>query len=178
MESDMLKKILCNFRFLKYKIKYKNYKKFNWNSKNALKVDLEISSDSKVDISDQVYFRKGCSIRVRDKAELNIGENVSFSDNCILTCREKIIIGDNVMFGPNTIIFDNDHDYKSEDFQNNFKTTPIIIENNVWIGGNVSILRGAHIKNGAVIGAGCVVNKVIEERNVCIGNRDYKKYVY
>ncbi len=69
-----------------------------------------------------------------------------FNNNCILTAREKIIIGDRTIFGPGVAIFDNDHAYKEKNFEKEFITSPIIIGKNVWIGANSVILRGEYYR--------------------------------
>lgn len=47
---------------------------------------------------------------------------------------------------------------------------PVIIEDDVLIGANAVILEGIHIKKGAVIGAGSIVTKDVEENCVVVGN--------
>ena len=46
----------------------------------------------------------------------------------------------------------------------------IIIEDDVWIGANVTIVAGVHIGTGCVIGAGSVVTKDIPALSVAVGN--------
>lgn len=46
----------------------------------------------------------------------------------------------------------------------------IIVEEDVWIGINVTLLSGAHIGRGAIIGAGAVVRKPIPPYAVVVGN--------
>lgn len=77
----------------------------------------------------------------------------------ILDIRE-VHIGNNVMVGPNTLITTVGHpiDYRR---RRNYLACakPIIIEDDVWIGGSVTILPGITIGHGAVIAAGAVVTK-------------------
>ena len=47
---------------------------------------------------------------------------------------------------------------------------PVTIEDNVWIGGNSTILPGVTIGHGSVIGAGSVVVKSIPPDTVAAGN--------
>lgn len=49
------------------------------------------------------------------------------------------------------------------------KALPITIEDNVWLGGNVSILPGVTIGEGSIIGAGSVVHKDIPANSVAVG---------
>ena len=90
--------------------------------------------------------------------EISIGEDTTFTRNDIISCREKITIGKNCSFGPNVCIYDHDHLYDKNGTKNRgFKTSPIIIDDNCWVGANVVILRGTHIGKGSVIGAGTVL---------------------
>lgn len=173
----MFNRIIKKLKLYK-KRKAINYPNVNWEGTSFVNCDVEVSASSNVKVNSKVYFRKGCAVRVRENACLKIGDNVSFNNNCILTCREKIVIGNNVLIGPNTLIFDHDHDYKSDDFMNKFKTKPIIIEDNVWIGGNCTILKGSHIHSGAVIGANTIVNKEISENTVYVNSNDEKLIPY
>lgn len=44
------------------------------------------------------------------------------------------------------------------------------IDNDVWIGANVTINKGIHIKSGTIIGSGAVVTKDIEPYSIIVGN--------
>lgn len=81
---------------------------------------------------------------------------------------------DNVMLGPNVLIYDQDHDYRAEGgvAAMKFKTAPITIGNNVWIGANTLILRGTTIGDNCVIGAGCVVKDDISNGSVFVQQRN------
>ena len=48
-------------------------------------------------------------------------------------------------------------------------TKPIKIGNHVWIGINATILKGVTIGDGAIIAAGAVVNKDVEENSLVGG---------
>jgi len=96
-------------------------------------------------------------INLYDDSSLYIGSNVCMNSNTIILCRKKIHIGDDTMFGPNVVIIDHDHDYKNRLWKDTFKCDDIFIGNNVWIGANVTILKGSYIEDHSVIGAGVVV---------------------
>ena len=164
-------KIVTNIKYLYFKLRYRDHKNLYWPGKQCTKVAFEMAPNGNAELSEHINFRPRCAIRIRDNANLKIGENVNFSDNCILTCRNEISIGNNVMFGPNTIIYDHDHDFRSDDFINNFVVGKIIIEDNVWVGANVCILKNAHIKTGAVIAAGSVVNGIVESNCIYYNKR-------
>ncbi|MBR5540014.1 MAG: acyltransferase [Clostridia bacterium] len=113
-----------------------------------------------------VMFTKNSSITgVRN---LYVGNNVSLSSATILCTRAKLIIGDDVMFGPHVTVVTGDHRIDipdrpmisikdSEKMPENDQD--VVIENDVWVGANATILKGVTIGTGSVISAGAVVTK-------------------
>lgn len=104
--------------------------------------------------------------------EILIGNNVGMSGVTIVAMK-KIEIGDNVLIGANTCIYDNDfHPVSSIDRKSNtnIKAKEVEIERDVFIGANVIILKGVKIGFGSVIGAGSVVTKDVPSNVVAGGN--------
>jgi acetyltransferase-like isoleucine patch superfamily enzyme len=162
----MLEKIIKKILQFEKKKKLKSLTNVDWKGNGYCNVEFDFDRTSVATINEKASFRNNCVVRVRDNAKLKIGEFSNFNNGCIITCRELINIGDRVSFGPNVMIFDHDHDYKSNDYIHNFKTKPIVIEDDVWVGANVTILKGSIIKKGAVIGANSVVCGTVEEQCV------------
>ena len=85
-----------------------------------------------------------------------------------------VIIGDDVMMGPECIIYTRNHAYLDTTIpmrQQGFsEIKEVTIDDDVWIGGRVIILPGVHIGKGAIIGAGAVVTKDVPEYAVVGGN--------
>lgn len=102
---------------------------------------------------------------------ISIGENFYANYNCtILDCAE-VIIGDNVMLGPNASIFTAGHpiDFKIRSKGLEY-ALPVTIGSNVWIGGGVIINPGVTIGDNVVIGSGSVVTRKIPAGAVAVGN--------
>lgn len=75
---------------------------------------------------------------------------------------ECISIGDDVIIGENVKIYDHNHVFGGDSQvveKHKFKTSPIKIGDNVWIGSNVTILKGVTIGDRSIISAGSVINK-------------------
>ena len=102
---------------------------------------------------------------------IEIGANSFFNHNTYLMDCAKIHFGKNCFVGPGcgfyTAIHPFDIDRRNAGFE---LAKPIFIGDNVWCGGNVVVLPGVKIGNGAVIGAGSVVTKDIPENVVAVGN--------
>ena len=142
----------------------------------SLRTELSIDRDGKLNLGKKFNMRGGSRVRVRKGAELSIGDNVSIANNCMVVCRDKIIIGNDVQIAPGVLIYDHDHDYKAEGGlkAGKYKTEQIFIGNNVWIGAHTVILRGTVIGDNCVIGAGSVVKGKIPENKVLIQKRNFE----
>lgn len=105
-------------------------------------------------------------------SRVEIGNNSGIGINAFLS--GKVIIGDDVMMGPDCIIYTRNHSFQRTDItiksQGNELEKFVVIKNDVWIGGQVIILPGVVIGEGAVIGAGSVVTKNIEPYSIVAGN--------
>lgn len=110
---------------------------------------------------------------------ISLGANSLINMNCTFLDTGKIIIGENVLIGPDVKVYTAIHPilsdermYVDEIGKNviRTKTAPVIIGNNVWIGGGTVILPGVTIGDNTVIGAGSVVTKSIPENVVAYGN--------
>ena len=99
-----------------------------------------------------------------------LGKNVFINSNCYFMDGAKITVGDNVFIGPSCGFYTANHplDYQTRN-QGIEQALPILIGNNVWLGGNVIVLPGVEIGNGCVIGAGSVVTKDIEANSIATG---------
>lgn len=108
----------------------------------------------------------------------HIGKNVFINDDTKINARESITIGDGCVIGQGVMMYDHDHDFRSEDMQHNFVTAPIIIGNNVWMGSGVIVLKGVTIGDNAVVAAGTIVRKNIPARVVSYDKRENVNRIY
>ena len=99
-------------------------------------------------------------------ARITIGHNCGFSGTVIGSAQE-IIIGNNVRCGANTMITDSD--WHSDDLRVS-NDAPVIIEDKVWLGYGVKVLKGVRIGENAIIGAGSIVTKDIPSNVIAAGN--------
>ena len=135
--------------------------------------EITVEKGSKLVLGKNLKMHNGAKIRVRKGGSLKVGNNFGMSNGCAVTAYEHVQIGDNVMLGPNVLIYDQDHDYKALGGISamKFKTTPISIGNNVWIGANTLILRGTTIGDNCVIGGGAVIKGEFPANTVVIQKR-------
>jgi maltose O-acetyltransferase len=100
-----------------------------------------------------------------------IGEHVFLNFSCaILDCNE-VHIGRHVMIGPTVQIYTAAHDLKAElRIQGWEVAKPVVIEDNVWLGGGAIILPGVRVGRNAVVGAGAVVTRDVPADTIVAGN--------
>ncbi|MDD2353698.1 MAG: sugar O-acetyltransferase [Atribacterota bacterium] len=102
---------------------------------------------------------------------IEIGNNFYSNYNLIILDCAKVIIGDNVMLGPNVGIYTAGHPLHHETRNTLYEFAfPVTIGDNVWIGGNVVINPNVNIGKNTVIGSGSVVIKDIPDNVIAVGN--------
>lgn len=125
-----------------------------------------------------IFLKMGEKVNIERKANFGsgrgiiIGNNSGLGINCCIP--SNTIIGNNVMMGPNCYILANNHKIERLDIpmikQGNEAPRQTIIEDDCWIGRNVTMTPGRHISQGSVIGACCVLTKDFPEYSIVGGN--------
>ena len=102
---------------------------------------------------------------------ITVGNNVYINFGCIILDCAEVTIGNDVLICPNLGIYAVNHGLDPEErIKGACIGKPVKIEDNVWICGDVKILAGVTVGEGAVIGAGSVVTRSIPPRVVAAGN--------
>lgn len=167
----MFSKILGLLNKIIYKVKYGKAVCFDGLPGFITHMQIYVKS-GKVKFGKNFSIKQGVYIAAVNGGNITLGNNVSLNRNCILVSHESILIGDNCAIGPNTVFYDHDHNFGEKGIKSGYKTSPIVIENNCWIGSGVTVLRGAHIGEGSVIGAGCVVQGDIPPHSIVTSSRE------
>lgn len=149
---------------------------------NQLNQTTDLEKKSKV--IKQLFNKVGKSLTINGHFEAIYGKHISFGDddfingNCFFQDSNLITLGDRVIIAPDTKFYCGQH---SLDANNRFGTRadgshylitytkPISVGNDVWIGGNVTVIGGVHIGNNVIIGAGAVVVKDVPDNSVVGG---------
>ena len=127
--------------------------------------NIWITAPFYVDYGNNIYFGHHCEVNM----------------NCTFLDANKIVIGDNALIAPNVQIYTAFHPTNAanrfgppkKDGSFEFcktQTAPVVIGNNVWIGGGAIIMPGVTIGDNVVIGAGSVVTKDIPANKIAYGN--------
>ena len=106
--------------------------------------------------------------------ELTIGNRVALNANVYINACSggTIRIGDDVIVGPNVVMRASDHafDDVTRPMRDQGHTAGVIvIDDDVWLGANVTVVGGVRIGRGAVVAAGAVVSKDVEPYTIVGG---------
>lgn len=129
--------------------------------------DTRVGAGSKID--DFVKIK-----HVGGSGHIVLGERVMINSGCVLYSGNGITIGDDSAIGPNCSLTPVNHAFQDGDTpinQQGFLPSRggIVIGRDVWIGAGVTLLDGAHIGDGCVVGAGSLVNKPLEPYGIYVG---------
>ena len=102
---------------------------------------------------------------------IELGENVYMNTGCTILDCARVKIGSNTFIGPNTQIYTPIHPLQADLRRKWLEyAKPVVIGDDCWLGGNVTIVPGVTIGNNCVIGAGAVVTKNIPDNSLAVGN--------
>lgn len=96
---------------------------------------------------------------------LSIGKDTLIGENAGIYVHDDIVIGNNFIAAPGLTI--NNGSHRVEDLEPN--ATKLIIGDNVWCAVNVTVVSGAYIGDGCVIGANSLVNSYIPPYSLAYG---------
>ena len=103
---------------------------------------------------------------------IGFGTRVAINSGSYIDARGGLTIGSGTMIGPNNVLVSVNHGSQRTDqpmWQQPLEFGQIEIGEDVWTGANVTILAGAKIGKGAIIGAGSVVTGEIPEFAIALG---------
>ncbi|MDJ0742710.1 MAG: acyltransferase [Xenococcaceae cyanobacterium MO_167.B27] len=135
-----------------------------------LKGSLKISGSVKVKIDSGSRIRK--RVKIFGSGEVTVGKNVSLNGS-LIGCQKAVSINDDCLIS-NCYLLDTDYHNLEPHLRHAPPgpkvTAPIVIERNVWIGANATVMKGVCVGENSVIGLGSVVRKSIPPNVVVIGN--------
>jgi maltose O-acetyltransferase len=162
-----------------YKASDTELKKDRTNTRKIVRLfnqTTEEQDEYRVELLKKLFGKTGENFYVEPPFHCDYGYNISIGEyfyanfDCIILDVCKVIIGDNVFFGPRVGIYAASHPIDANiralfDFG---KT--VTIGSDVWVGGNVTINLGVNIGNNTIIGSGSVVTKDIPDNVIAVGN--------
>lgn len=114
-------------------------------------------------------------IKVGKRGKLVIGSNVYINEGTQIICNLSVEIHDYTKIASGVLIIDDDFHPLDPNLRKDYEDlpntkAPITINENVWIGSNVILLKGVTVGMNSVIGAGSVLTKSVPENVLAAGN--------
>jgi acetyltransferase-like isoleucine patch superfamily enzyme len=160
--------------FIPFNIKIKNIKNIKIGENNTIRNNVYLYSHrSNKIITKKNVILEGFIFLESLNGDIVIDENSSVNQFSVFRAYGDISIGKGVRIGPGVQIMAMNHVFSNENkyiYKQGLTGTGINIGNNVWIGGNTTILDGVTIGNNCVIGASSVVTKNIPDNSLVVGN--------
>lgn len=136
----------------------------NSQGNNGRSTVVRLDDGAQFVVNGDARFFYGGDIYLFEKAQLIIGDSY-INSNCVIRATKEINIGDGCAIGCHfTALDSNFHEINGK-----MKSAPVTIEDNVWIGANVTILPGVVVGRGSVIAAGSVVTKSVPPNSLVAG---------
>ncbi len=140
---------------------------------------IEAGAVLRANTADHRGVSVGAGASVKEYAVLNanaghieLGPRVWIGPHCLVYGNGGVSIGADVLIAAHTTISTVSHVTERTDVPINAQgihCEPVVIEDDVWIGLNVTILQGVTIGSGAIVGAGAVVTRDIPAGSVAMG---------
>ncbi len=168
------------------------YTKTFYKSSRLIRRPFYIRGKRYINLGENLTTGVGCRIDafpLKKAIVLKFGKNIQINDYVHIAAIENITIGNNVLIASKVFITDHGHGSYSGELQDSpdvipierrEPSSPIIIEDNVWIGEFVSVLQGVTIGKGSIIGTMSVVTKSIPPYCIAVGSpaKVVKKYSF
>lgn len=155
--------ISVGFSLVKFSIiKLLHWKQFVYHPIERFSPNTDVyflGNEGQIKLGNRVRAHSLSKLRVIGRGVIIIGDNATMNYGCMVNARELIHIGKGVEFGPNVLIYDHDHDFRSEGGLKAGKYLSGVIEigDNTWVGANVVLLRNTKIGKNCVVAAGCIL---------------------
>ncbi|WP_241038561.1 sugar O-acetyltransferase [Blastococcus litoris] len=126
---------------------------------------------------EQLLGAVGEGTEIRPPFSVDYGSHIRIGARCFANFGlvaldvAAITIGDDVQIGPNVQLLTPTHPLAPEPRRQKWEAAaPIVIGDNVWLGGGVIVLPGVTIGANTVVGAGAVVTRDLPADVVAVGN--------
>jgi acetyltransferase-like isoleucine patch superfamily enzyme len=131
---------------------------------------VEVAPRGVLEISGAVTIMSGCYVHVEPDARLTIGSHTFLNADTTLWCAESVTLGEACAISWNVSISDSDVHTVVRAGRRATTTRPVRVDDHVWLGAGVTVLKGAHVGRNSVVGAGSVVREPVPADSLASGN--------
>jgi acetyltransferase-like isoleucine patch superfamily enzyme len=155
---------------------------FIFKKARLIRFPIDIRGRKYIKVSNGFTTGIGCRIEAypeKNQSVLFFGNNFQMNDYVHITASNKVQFGNNVLLASKIYISDCSHGSYSGDFDDSHPNTipiyrplfssPVIIEDNVWLGEFVTVLPGVTIGEGTIVGANSVVSRSLPANVIAVG---------
>lgn len=128
---------------------------------------IDMAEGSRIIVEGKFKIYHSCRIQLHKNAVLTLG-NGYMNTNGIIVCMQSITIGDAII-APNCYIVDSDYHKIIENGKVINPPAPVKFSGHVWLGQNVTVLKGVTIGQGSCIGAKSLVARDIPANSLAVG---------
>ncbi len=134
-------------------------------------IDIRNRENGKIIISDNVVIDHNCRFVAANNATITIGLHSKIGSNNTYNCGASLTIGEKCVTAGMVYINTSDHMFLKSAciLDQGYTHAPVVLEDDVWIGGNVVINKGITLGKGAIVGANAVVTKDLPAYSINIG---------
>jgi acetyltransferase-like isoleucine patch superfamily enzyme len=135
-----------------------------------IELSVKISNPANISLGQNSYISHGVII-TNDNGILKMGDQCHIASGCVINCAKgNLICGNNVAIGPNTCLICHSNYYSPKTLITETHISKnIIINENVFIGANATILPGITIGKNSIVGAGAVVTRDVPPNTIVGG---------
>ena len=130
---------------------------------------LYLDPRARLVLCDRCEVDDGVTIAIREGGRVQLGSGCFVGHRSVLAAREEIVLGSGVFVAELVSIRDHDHTVGFPPSSGRMEVEPVTIEADAWLGAKVTVLRGARIGEGVVVGANAVVRGHLPAWSVCVG---------
>jgi acetyltransferase-like isoleucine patch superfamily enzyme len=139
---------------------------------------VDIRSPERLVINSQTFIDRGVILHCggmewsAPEGGIAIGAGSYIGPNCVLFGAGGIEIGEAALISPGVVITSHQHTFLRDDVdvrEQPLQFRRVVIERDVWVGANATILPGVRLGKGSVVGAGAVVTRDVPQGTVVVG---------
>ncbi len=140
---------------------------------NSTQLDgyIDVIGTGKVEFGEYCRIGSNVVIETQENGIIKLGNNVRINQGSVLVAYEAITIGNDSLIGEYCSIRDSNHGIKLNHLIRTqpHDHSPIVIKNNCWVARGVTVLKGAYLDDGCVVGANSVVTGKINKNEIAVG---------